>query len=118
MEESRQKWKFAVLKILFLFLSLTMVYLVVGTSLKSNLMQALPRLNAEPWFVTTIIDYYFNVAILAAWVVYKEKKIIRAFLWIMAFIVLGSIASCFYVFLQLISLRREESWGSVLLRSK
>ena len=106
------------LKILFGLLSGAMIYLVITTSIKSNLIEALPRLNAEPWFVTTIIDYYFNVMILAAWVIYKEKKVVYAVLWIIAFIVLGSIASCFYILLQLLRLRRGESWDSVLLRAK
>ena len=106
------------LKILFASLSIFMIGLVIATSLKSNLGEATPRLNQEPWFVTTIVDFYFNIAIISTWVVYKEKKLVHAILWISAFIALGSIATAFYVVLQLSRLTSRDSLETVLLKSK
>ena len=106
------------LKILFASLSIFMIGLVIVTSLKSNLVEATPRLNQEPWFVTTIVDFYFNITIISAWAIYKEKKLTSAILWIIAFIALGSIATAGYVVLQLSRINPRDPLETVLLKLK
>lgn len=105
------------LKVLFGGMSLYMVYLVVVTSMRSNMFQLPADVINEPWFQTTLVDFYFNIVILAAWVVYKESHWGKAAFWILGFIFLGSIATCFYVFLQLLRLRPSDSFDKVLLRN-
>ena len=105
-----------ILKVIFGGLSLYMLCLVLATSLKNNFFEALPQLNQQPWFVTTIYDFYFNIAILAVWVIYRECSRLTAVLWIIGFICLGSIATCFYVFLQLYRLKPDEAASNILLR--
>ncbi len=107
-----------VLKVLFLGLSLAMVYLVIVTSMASNLFQLPAVVVNEPWFKTTLVDFYFNITIFSVWVVYKEAQWLRSLLWILAFILLGSIATCFYVFLQFVTIKKEEGLEAVLLRRK
>ncbi|MCB9748074.1 MAG: DUF1475 family protein [Candidatus Omnitrophica bacterium] len=97
-------------------MSVFMVGLVIVTSLQSNLLEALPRLNQEPWFVTTIVDFYFNIALISFWILYKEKSPFIALIWIFSFICLGSITTAFYVFLQFFKMRNEKSCNRVLLR--
>ena len=108
--------KTSLLRILFLSISIFMTYTAIKTSIESNLWDVLPELNRQPWFVATIIDFYFNIIIISSWTIYKEKNITMAFLWIIAFIVLGSIATAFYVFLQLAKLKKGEGLEEVLLR--
>lgn len=103
-------------KLFFLALSLGMVILVVITSLQSNMFQLPEAVVNEPWFRTTLVDFYFNIAILSAWVIYREAHALRSFLWIISFVILGSIATCFYVFLRLSRWRPGESFSKVLLR--
>lgn len=105
-------------KIFFLALSLGMIALVVITSLQSNMFQLPEAVVNEPWFRTTLVDFYFNIAIFAAWVIYREANAMRSILWIIAFVVLGSIATCFYVFLRLSQWRAGDSFGKVLLRDE
>lgn len=104
------------LKCFFGGMSLFMVYLVIKTSLESNLFEALPALNSQPWFVTTIVDFYFNTAVLSAWVIYRERSLFTALLWTIAFVFLGSIATCFYVLLQLSALRKNEPVEQAIIR--
>ena len=106
------------LKIFFGLLSLSMVALVVVTSLKSNMFQLPPDVVNEPWFRTTLVDFYFNICVISAWTVYKEASLLRSTLWIVAFVLLGSIATCFYVFLQLCQWRPGDSFERVLLSSR
>ncbi len=97
-------------------MSLGMTYLATKTSIQSNLFELPPNLVNEPWFKTTLIDFYFNIVIVSTWVIYKEHNWKKAFLWIFAFVSLGSIATSFYVLLQLLRLKEGEGFETVLLR--
>jgi len=104
------------LKFLFLGMSLFMVYLAIRTSIQSDMFHLSPLVLNEPWFKTTLVDFYFNITIISSWVVYKENNLFRSILWIVAFILLGSIATAFYVFLQLNQLREGKTIEDVLCR--
>lgn len=105
-----------VLRFLFGSMAAFMVYLVVRTSLKSDMFNLPTAVLHEPWFQTTLVDFYFLVTILSVWVIYKERNFIQAILWIIAFICLGSIAASLYVFVQLITLKKGEGVEQLLLR--
>lgn len=104
------------LKIFFLALSVIMVGIVIWTCTQSNLFQLPAAVLNEPWFRTTLIDFYFNIAILSVWVIYKEASLKRSILWVISFIALGSIATAFYVFIQFLALKHGEGIREVLLR--
>lgn len=104
------------LKGLFLGMSLAMIVLVILTSMQSDMFNLSPVVTNEPWFRTTLVDFYFNITIISAWVIYKEASWIKSTLWIIAFILLGSIATAFYVFWQLFKLKEGEGIKDVLLR--
>ncbi len=106
-----------ILKILFCSMSLFMAYLAVTTSIKSNLFALPESLTQAPWFITTLWDFYFNITIISVWVIYKEKSLVQAIVWVIAFIFLGSIATTLYVFLQLKELKPGEGVEKVLLRN-
>ena len=104
------------LKFLFLGMSLFMVYLAIRTSIQSDMFHLSPLVLNEPWFKTTLVDFYFNIFIISVWVVYREKNLLLSILWIFAFVGLGSIATAFYVFLQLITLKNGDGFEKILLR--
>ncbi len=106
------------LKILFGGISAAMIAITVHTSIQSNLFEVWNELGAQPWMRATLWDFYFNITIISAWVVYKEKKVIPSVFWIIAFILLGSIATAFYVFLQFMKLKPGDSITQVLLPRK
>ncbi len=105
------------LKLLFGAICLFMTYLVITTSIKSDLFHLPQTLTREPWFTATLWDFYFNIAIISAWVVYKEKRKAAAVLWVIGFILLGSIATSLYVLIQLLKLRPSEGIEKVLLKN-
>ena len=104
------------LEAFMIFICVYMTFLVYDTSMRSNLWQILPELNKQPWFNTTVIDFYFNIAIISIWVIYKENHLGKSLLWIVAFVCLGSIATAFYVFLQLRHIKDGQSFEKILLR--
>jgi hypothetical protein len=103
-------------KYLFLGMSLFMVYLAIRTSMQSDMFHLPSMVLNAPWFKTTLVDFYFNITIISSWVIYKENNLLRSILWVTAFILLGSIATGFYVFLQLNSLRKGQTIEEVLCR--
>jgi hypothetical protein len=104
------------LKVIFGSIPVFMVYLAIVTSMKSDMFHLPAQVLNEPWFKTTLVDFYFNISIISAWVIYKEKAIYSSILWIIAFICLGSIATAFYVFIQLMGLKEGEGFEKILLR--
>lgn len=107
-----------ILKYAALFFSIGMIGLVIWTSTRSDMFHLPAPVANEPWFITTLVDFYCNTAILSLWVVYKEANFLRSLLWIVAFITLGTIATMFYVFLQFKGLAQGEGVEAVLLRRK
>ena len=104
------------LKVIFGSISVFMVYLVTVTSLKSDMFHLPPAVLHEPWFATTLVDFYFNIFIISAWVVYRERNLLASIIWIVAFICLGSIATAFYVCIQLMGLKQGEGFEKILGR--
>ena len=107
-----------ILKLLFGSMALFMLYLVIVTSMKSDLFHLPSEVVNEPWFQTTLVDFYFLVTILSVWVIYKEKTVLARIIWIAAFVCLGSIGACFYVFMQFMNLKNGEGLEQVLLRKE
>lgn len=104
------------LKILFLGMSAAMVVLVIVTSLQSNMFRLPECVVNEPWFKTTLVDFYFNIIIISAWVIYRERSVVARVWWVIGFIFLGSIATAFYVFWQLARLRDNEGLEQIFTR--
>ena len=108
--------KTVLLKILFGGMSLFMMCLAIKTSMQSDMFKLNPIVLNEPWFTTTLVDFYFNITIISSWVIYKEANLVKSISWIIAFILLGSIATSFYVLLQILKLKPGQSFEAVLLR--
>ncbi len=106
----------SLLKILCGFICVSMTCVTVVTSLKSNLFVVLPIMIHDPWTLATLIDFYFNILIIWAWVVYRERRFAVSVAWLLAFIALGSIATSGYVLLQLFALKPVEGLDSLFLR--
>lgn len=97
-----------VLKLFFIFLFIWMCYVVISTSISSNLFKEWNFLGAIPWMRATLWDFYANVVVIFFWICYKEKSIILKIVWLILLVTLGSIASCAYVLIQLFRLKSGE----------
>jgi len=96
------------LKVLFLCLFVWMTWVVVDTSLRSNLFEEWNSLAAIPWMTATLKDFYTNVAVLFLWVCWKETSHLSKAVWLILLVCLGSIATTLYVLLQLFRLKPGE----------
>lgn len=95
------------LKTLFSVLGTIMLAIVLYTVITDGLPFRKELLT--PWMAATLIDFYINVAILSAWVIYKEANWISSILWIILLIGLGSIATSAYIVVQFLKLSSQES---------
>lgn len=102
------------LKIFLLVALFYMIYVVVSTSLESNLFKEWDYLGSIPWMRATLWDFYANVLLIYLWVLYKEKNIGIMILWAVLFFCLGSIASLSYVLIQLFKLKQGDSLKTLL----
>ncbi|MBS1529820.1 MAG: DUF1475 family protein [Bacteroidetes bacterium] len=96
------------LKVIFSVLLVWMCYVVVSTSLQSNLFREWGFLGSIPWMRATLWDFYTNVLVIFVWVCYKEKNWLLKILWLLLLVCLGSIASCAFVLIQLFRLKPGE----------
>ena len=96
------------LKVIFSLLFVWMCYVVITTSLNSNLFKEWDSLGAIPWMRATLWDFYTNVVVIFFWLCYKEKYLWVKAIWLVLLVCLGSIASCVYVLIQLFRLKPNE----------
>jgi len=97
-----------VLKIVFTIILIWMCYVVVSTSMKSNLFKEWDFLGSIPWMRATLWDFYANVFVIYLWILYKETSVLPKFVWLILMICLGSIASCIYILIKLFRLKPGE----------
>ncbi|MFN0049266.1 MAG: DUF1475 family protein [Cytophagales bacterium] len=103
------------LRIFLSIVWLWMVYVVVATSLESNLMKEWPFLSSIPWMRATLWDFYGNILVIYVWLCYKEKNNFKCAIWLVAFITLGSIASIGYLILQLFMVKSSASLKEIFV---
>ena len=96
------------LKVIFCLLFVWMCYVVITTSMQSNLFKEWNFLGGIPWMRATLWDFYTNVLVIFVWVCYKEKNWALKILWLLLLVCLGSIASCAFVLIQLFRLKPGE----------
>ncbi|PIN05019.1 hypothetical protein CDL12_22448 [Handroanthus impetiginosus] len=99
-----------------LAVGLRTAFLVLGCVLTATIIYTLATDGSPfrkelltPWMVSTLIDFYFNILPVGAWIVYKESNFISAIIWVVLVICLGSITTCAYIVIQFLKLSPEES---------
>lgn len=105
-----------ILKIVFIFLFVWMCYVVISTSIKSNLFKEWSFLGSIPWMRATLWDFYANVFVIYLWICYKEPSLWLKALWLVLMVCLGSIATCGYVILELFRLQPGEGLQELLTK--
>lgn len=59
------------------------------------------RLVDNPWGLITLIEVYVGIVLFGSWVVFRERCLWVAGLWIAAIAGMGNILACVYVFVSL-----------------
>ncbi|HVU62673.1 MAG TPA: DUF1475 family protein [Phycisphaerales bacterium] len=77
--------------------AMLLVGLIVRSSLQMSLGAGLRATVDTWWGVTTMVDLYAGLAIVAGWVAYRERSAARAAPWILGLVLLGNLATLAYL---------------------
>lgn len=55
----------------------------------------------NPWGIVSLVDLYTGFILFSAWIVYREKSIVSAIVWVVLMMVLGFLTGSLYAFLAL-----------------
>jgi hypothetical protein len=59
------------------------------------------RLLAMPWGIVSLVDLYVGFTLFSAWIVYRERALLPAVIWVVLMMVLGFFTASLYTFLAL-----------------
>lgn len=55
----------------------------------------------DPWGIVSLVDVYVGFMFFSAWIIFREKSLLTALLWVAAIIILGNFPAGIYAFLAL-----------------
>lgn len=114
--DANSKTTIDVLKIISGAFMAWMCYVVINTSMQSNLFKEWHTLGAIPWMRATLWDFYTNVLVIYLIIFYKEKNLASRIIWLILLVTLGSIATCGYLLIQLFKLKTGEGIKELLTK--
>jgi hypothetical protein len=59
------------------------------------------RILQNPWGIVSLVDLYTGFVLPSAWIIYREKSLIRASIWVVLMMVLGFFTGSLYTFIAL-----------------
>jgi hypothetical protein len=59
------------------------------------------KLLAMPWGIVSLVDLYTGFTLFSGWILYREKSLTVALLWVLSVMLLGFFAASLYAFLTL-----------------
>jgi hypothetical protein len=104
-----------ILKVIFGFIFVFMLYSTIMASLELNLFHHLPTLLKDPWAVMTLYDAYFAFLFFYIWFFYKEKNWIVRIIGFVLVVGLGTIFMSLYMLVLIFRLPQGGSFVDILL---
>lgn len=59
------------------------------------------QLIRMPWGIVSLVDLYVGFILFSAWIVYRERKLLPATLWVIVMMIMGFWAGALYTYLAL-----------------
>lgn len=57
------------------------------------------QIAAMPWGIVSLLDLYTGFTLFSAWIVYRERSLLRSVIWVILMLTLGFFAGSLYVLL-------------------
>lgn len=67
------------------------------------------ELLKNPWGIVSLVDLYVGFILFSAWIVYRERSVVRSIIWVVLMMVLGFFTASLYTFIALNA--SENDWG-------
>ncbi len=105
-----------ILRFFFTFMLACMIAVTGWASLDCALWRIPGEVASHPWFIATLADTYWAFLTFYAWLAYKETSWTSRMLWLLAILVLGTMAVAAYMLHQLFRVTTDADIEQVLLR--
>ena len=70
----------------------------------------------DPWGIVSLVDVYVGFMFFSAWVIYREKNLLTALLWVVSILILGNFPTGVYAFIALLT--SGNSWKHFWMGNK
>lgn len=77
--------------------AMLLVGLIVRSSMEMSLGAGLRATVDSWWGITTMVDLYAGLAVIAAWISHRERSALRAAPWILGLVLLGNLTTLAYL---------------------
>tara|TARA_R110002111_G_scaffold1670_1_gene11534 strand:- start:247 stop:591 length:345 start_codon:yes stop_codon:yes gene_type:complete len=101
-----------ILSIGFVIMAAGIVYALVG----GDFFEELKIMRGLPWFHLSMLDLYVGFFLFAGWILFREKALVAAVIWIALLLSLGNLIACLYATLALVHARGN--WQSFWMGSR
>jgi hypothetical protein len=88
-------------KVISLLGLLAMTGVLIYGFTAGNIRQDGAQLLSNPWGIVSIVDLYVGFILFSGWIVYREKSLGRAIIWVFFMMVLGFFTGALYTFIAL-----------------
>jgi hypothetical protein len=102
------------LRIFFLIVLASMLWVTSWASLQCALWKTPREVATHPWFIATLFDAYWGFLTFFCWVCWKETSWVKRVAWFTSIMLLGNIAMAVYMLNKLFRLREGEGMRELL----
>ncbi|MDF1810414.1 MAG: DUF1475 family protein [Phycisphaerales bacterium] len=91
--------------------SLGFIIMAVGIAyalIQGNFFDELEIMRPLPWFHLSMLDLYIGFFLFSGWIIFREKTLILAIVWIVLLLSLGNLIACLYAVVALV--RSRGNW--------
>lgn len=107
-----------ILRFFFTLMLASMIAVTGWASLDCALWRIPGEVVCHPWFIATLADTYWAFLTFYVWLAYKETSWTSRVLWLLAILVLGTMAIAAYMLNQLFRVTADAGIEQILLRRK
>lgn len=83
------------LRLALAFLGIALVAAIGYAATQENVFQTYPGRNI--WVQVTIFDFYIGIALIAAWTIYRERRLLVSLPWVIGFVLTGNVGTIAYI---------------------
>tara|TARA_R110002072_G_scaffold42064_12_gene118123 strand:+ start:70897 stop:71247 length:351 start_codon:yes stop_codon:yes gene_type:complete len=93
-----------------IILSLGFIVMAVGIAyalILGDFFAELEIMRPLPWFHLSMLDLYVGFLLFAGWILFREKSLVKAIVWIALLLSLGNLIACLYAAVAIVRARKN-----------
>jgi hypothetical protein len=90
-----------IVKIITLLGTLAMTGIIIYAFTAGNFNTEGQKLLSMPWGIVSLVDLYTGFILYSCWIIYREKSLLTALIWVFFMLTLGFFTGSLYAFITL-----------------